>query len=154
MSRRAKAPVGGMVLALVLAGTAAGAAPQQVTMIMREFSYSPSRITVQAGMPVAIKLVNRGKVPHEFMLYDTPKHPLNSTMGHEWVERTNYFHGMKVTATGGRSRMKGPDLFEVAIRPGQSAVLTFTPLRKGSFEFGCLIEGHYESGQRGVLTIK
>ncbi|MDR7537690.1 MAG: cupredoxin domain-containing protein [Armatimonadota bacterium] len=61
-------------LTLALAGDAPAAeAVQRITITMRDFSYSPSKITVQAGTPVEITLVNKGKVAHEFMMYDLPR---------------------------------------------------------------------------------
>jgi uncharacterized cupredoxin-like copper-binding protein len=30
----------------------------------------------------------------------------------------------------------------------------FTPKKTGTFEIGCHVEGHYEAGMKGSLTIK
>lgn len=40
------------------------------------------------------------------------------------------------------------------VDPGKSASVTFTPARKGSYEFVCIIPGHKEAGMKGVLIVK
>ena len=45
-----------------------------------------------------------------------------------------------------------------APKPPKSSVTTtdfkFTPNKKGTFEIGCHVEGHYEAGMKGILTVK
>lgn len=147
------------VVVVVLLGAAqlasGGAAPQRITITMREFSYTPARIVVPAGAPVAITLINKGKLPHEFMIYDRPKSmDMMLEMGHEWVERTNYFRGVRAAVTGGKVRRHMGDFLELKVAAGASATITFTPVKKGTFEYGCMIEDHYEGGQKGVLVVR
>lgn len=47
-----------------------------------------------------------------------------------------------------------PVLYETEVQVGRSAVITFTPKKKGTFEYGCHVEGHYEAGMKGTLTVK
>lgn len=148
-----------MVAALVLAlAAAAGAAPvQKVTLTMRDFGYSPAKITLQSGVPAELRIVNAGKVTHEFMLYGMPKDMasmMGGEAGHEWVEKTNYFQGVQVTTEGGTVKRKAGAFFELRVAAGKSATIRFTPVKKGTFEFGCMIADHYEAGQRGVLVVK
>lgn len=134
-----------------------GASPQKVTITMRDFSYSPSTITLQSGVPAEITLINRGKVAHEFMIYDRPKSMsmmMGGDSGHEWVEKTNYFHKVNVTVTGGRMRRHAGDFMELTVAVGKSATLRFTPTKKGTFEMGCMIQDHYEAGQHGTVIVK
>ena len=145
-------------LALLLLAGAAWAAPvQKVKITMRDFGYTPAKVTLQAGTPAELTIVNGGKVTHEFMLYGRPKDMssmMGGDMGHEWVEKTNYFKGAQVTTSGGKEKRKGGALFELRISAGKTATMTFTPVTKGTFEFGCMIADHYEAGQRGVLVVK
>ncbi len=39
------------------------------------------------------------------------------------------------------------------VSPGQSGEIVWHFNRAGSFEFACLIAGHYEAGMRGTLTV-
>lgn len=146
-----------IAVVVLAAGAASGAAVQKFTITMRDFSYSPAKITLQAGVPAEITLINRGKVPHEFMIYDRPRSMgmmMGGEKGHEWVEKTNYFHMVKVTVAGGKVSRHQGDFMELRVAVGKSATLRFTPMKKGTFEFGCMIAGHYEAGQKGVLTVK
>lgn len=144
--------------AVLVMTTAAGAAPvQKVALTMRDFGYTPAKITLQSGVPAEIKITNSGKVTHEFMLYGMPKDMasmMGGEAGHEWVEKTNYFKGVQVATEGGTVKKKAGTFFELRVAAGKSATIRFTPVKKGTFEFGCMIADHYEAGQRGVLVVK
>lgn len=145
-----------VITLLVLSGVAWGAGVQKVTIIMRDFSYTPSTVTLQSGVPAEVTLVNKGQVAHEWMAYGMPKQgmTMGGETGHEWVERSNYFHMVAVVATGGKVIRQGGDFMELRVDPGKSASVKFTPMKKGTFEMGCMIQGHYEAGQHGVLVVK
>ncbi len=145
-----------LAMLMSLAGAAWGAAPQKVTIVLRDFSYTPAKVTLVAGVPAELTLVNKGKLAHEWMLYDTPKQMgmMGGENGHEWVAKTNYFHMVPVTAAGGKVTRHGGDFMELKVAAGATATVTFTPTKKGTFEMGCMIEDHYEAGQHGVLVVK
>jgi len=144
-------------LVLTLAAVAWAAPVQKVTLTMRDFGYTPAKVTLQSGVPAELTIVNNGKLTHEFMLYGMPKDMasmMGGDMGHEWVEKANYFKGVPVTAEGGKVKQKAGAFFELRVQPGKSAIIRFTPVKKGTFEFSCMIADHYEAGQRGVLVVK
>lgn len=143
---------GAVALVLIVTTATAGAAVQKITIVMREYSYSPSKVTLQVGVPTEITLVNRGKKPHEFMVYDRPMGGM--MMGHDYVQQTNYFRGVPVTVQGGKARSKGGAVYEIEVAAGKTAVVKFTPTRKGTFEMACMIKGHYEEGQVGTLIVR
>ncbi len=145
-----------VITLLAVGGVAWGADVQRVTLIMRDFSYTPAKVTLQSGVPAEITLVNKGKVAHEWMVYGMPKQGMmmGGETGHEWVEQTNFFHMVPVQATNGKVTRHSGDFMEMQVAAGNSATLRFTPTAKGTFEMGCMIEGHYEAGQHGVLTVK
>lgn len=153
MSKALVAVVSVVIAALAVAGAAS---PQTVTIVMRDFSYTPAKVTLQAGVPAEITLVNKGKVAHEWMAYGLPKMGMmmGGESGHEWVEQTNYFHMVPVTAVGGKATHHDGYFMEMRVDPGKSATLKFTPVKKGAFEMGCMIAGHYEAGQHGTLVVK
>lgn len=43
--------------------------------------------------------------------------------------------------------------FHVHAQPGETAVGGFVPEKTGTFEFGCLIPGHYEAGMVGDIEV-
>ncbi|MDR7404112.1 MAG: cupredoxin domain-containing protein, partial [Armatimonadota bacterium] len=76
----------GIALALAAIGPAAGAPKaQKVTVVLNEMSFTPSRVTVTAGTPVELVLVNRGKQKHEFMVYSLPRAGLAGEELEEWA---------------------------------------------------------------------
>lgn len=145
-----------LVTLMSLATVSWGAAAQKVTIVMRDFSYTPAKVTLQVGVPAELTFVNKGKLAHEWMVYDMPKGMgmMGGENGHAWVEKTNYFHMVSVSVTGGKVRRHQGDFMELNVPAGKSATLRFTPQKKGTFEMGCMIENHYEAGQHGVLIVK
>ncbi len=140
---------------LVTMGGAAGAAKREkVTIALTEFKFTPATITLKAGVPVEIVLVNRGKVEHEFLVYETPKGKVSDW--DEWVMPNTYFKDMGEVEGEfpGIGAVAGTSVFEVEVKPGKRAELKFTPTRKGTFEIGCHVAGHYEAGMKGVLVVK
>lgn len=158
--RRGPGVVGVLVAAGVLtAAAAAGAARQVVEVEMWEFRYKPSVVTLRAGVPAELRLVNRGVVEHEFMVYDaTDLHMAGmdpDKMHHELEERS-YFRGLAVQVSG-RAKMverMGRDVVMITLAPGEKVVLRFTPKRRGTFEIGCHLPGHYEAGMKGRVVVR
>lgn len=143
-----------LVLIFSLFGFAAGAAKQKVTITMTDFKFTPATITLQAGVETEIILVNKGKVEHEFMVYTPPKAKVADW--DEWVMPNTYFKDMGEVEGEfeGIGAVAGTSIFEVEVKPGKTVELKFTPTRKGTFEIGCHVEGHYEAGMKGVLIVK
>ena len=46
---------------------------QKLTVTMTDFKFAPKTVTIRAGVPVELTVVNKGNVEHEFMLYVPPK---------------------------------------------------------------------------------
>lgn len=143
-----------LLVFLALGGAAWGASEQKVTVTMTEMSFAPAKVTLKAGTTVEFKLVNKGRVKHEFMVYELPKKSLSAEERHKWAVANSYFKGLVVKVEGGGIEVEGRDIFEVEVGRGKSAEVRFMPVKKGTFEIGCLIEGHYEAGMKGSLTVK
>ncbi len=134
--------------------TAGAAKEQKITIALNEFNFSPAKVTLQAGVPAEIKLVNKGKVEHEFQVYVTPRGKVSDW--DEYAMTNTYFKDMGEVETEfeGIGAVAGTRVFEVKVQPGKEAGLKFTPTRRGIFEMACHTEGHYEAGMKGVLTVK
>ena len=98
--------------------------------------FEPDRVEVKRGEQVKFVLKNTGKVDHEFMLdsvQNNAKHKVameqNPDMEHD-------------DPNGKRLAPSGSD----------EIVWRFT--KAGTFEFACLIPGHYESGMKGTVVVK
>lgn len=146
--------VGLALVGIVSVGALGAPKPQKVTLVLREFSFTPNKATVQAGVPVEITLTNKGAVDHEFLLYDVPKGKPDDmdawAIGHPYFKNT----GEVVVEFPGTGMVAGEVLFETEVLKGKTAMISFTPKKKGAFEFGCMVEGHYAGGMHGILTIR
>lgn len=112
-----------------------------VEIVMKETEdarmlFEPNRLEIKRGEQVKFVLKNHGKVDHEFMLdsvANNAKHKIqmekNPDMEHD-------------DPNGRRLMPHGSD----------EIVWRFT--KAGTFEFACLIPGHYESGMHGTVVVK
>jgi len=134
--------------------TAGAAKEQKITIVLNEFNFNPANVTLRASVPAEIKLVNKGKVEHEFQVYVTPKGKVSDWDEHAMAN--TYFRDMGEVETEfeGTGAVAGTRVFEVKVQPGKEAALKFTPTRKGTFEMACHVAGHYEAGMKGVLVVK
>ena len=155
MNRKLGILVLALALVLLVFSLAAGAEKKQkVTITMKDFSFTPARVTLQAGVPAEIVLVNKGKVEHEFLVYETPKRKVSDW--DEYAMANTYFKNMGEVEGEfeGLGAVAGSSIFEVKVLQGKRAELKFTPNRKGTFEIGCHVQGHYEAGMKAVLVVK
>jgi len=143
--------------ALLVTGAALAAAgaphAQGIILVMREYSFTPKAITLQAGTPVKLVLVNKGNRDHEFQIYPVPKvtpHDWNSyAMAH------TFFRGMGEidVALPGQAEIGTTALFKVHVAPGARVTIWFTPAVKGVFEMASHDPGQYERELRGTVVV-
>ena len=98
--------------------------------------FTPNKIEVKLGETVRLVAVNAGKVLHEIVI-GTPK----ELKAH--AEMMKKHPGMQ---------HEEPDMAHVD--PGQKGHIVWTFNRAGTFEFACLIPGHFEAGMVGRITVK
>jgi uncharacterized cupredoxin-like copper-binding protein len=98
--------------------------------------FEPSQVEIKRGEQVKFVLKNAGKTDHEFMLdsvQNNAKHKVameqNPDMEHD-----------------------DPNGKRLAPNGSNEVVWRFT--KPGTFEFACLIPGHYESGMHGTVVVK
>jgi uncharacterized cupredoxin-like copper-binding protein len=99
-------------------------------------SYSPDRIEVRKGEQIRLVLRNAGDLAHELVL-DTAEN--------------NARHKLEME--------KSPDMAHeepngARLEPKQSAELLWRFTQAGTFEYACLIPGHYAAGMKGVVVVK
>lgn len=98
--------------------------------------YEPNRVQVKKGEQIRFVLENKGVLKHEFTL---------ATMAE------NKKHGALM--------MKFPDMEHddpnaKSVEPGKSSEIVWRFNKSGTFEFACLIPGHYEAGMHGTASVK
>ncbi|KIC27083.1 MULTISPECIES: cupredoxin domain-containing protein [unclassified Leisingera] len=97
--------------------------------------FTPSAMEFKQGETIRIMVVNEGELDHEFVL-DTPER--------------NAMH--KQAMAGGMEQHNTPNA--VTLAPGKRGEVIWNFSNGGTFEFACLIPGHYESGMYGQVTVQ
>lgn len=98
--------------------------------------FEPNRVDVKKGEQVRFVIENKGVLKHEFILaslQDNNKH----------AELMKKF-----------PHMEHDDPNSKSIEPGQKAEILWQFTKAGTFEFACLIPGHYEAGMHGTAAVK
>ncbi len=110
-------------------------AKKTVTIELSEFAFTPKDITLEAGQPYILELVNVGDVKHEFTAED-------------------FFRTVATRKTEtAESEVKVPYFTEIEVFAGKSVELFLIPLIPGTYDLVCEIEGHYEAGMFGTITV-
>ncbi|OGO55787.1 MAG: hypothetical protein A2Z32_10000 [Chloroflexi bacterium RBG_16_69_14] len=110
-------------------------AKETVTIELAEMSFTPKDIVLEAGRPYVLEIVNVGTEKHEFTA--------------EAFMRTVATR----KAETGESEVKVPFFTEIEVFAGRSAELFLIPLIPGVYELVCEIEGHFEQGMFGTITV-
>jgi uncharacterized cupredoxin-like copper-binding protein len=112
---------------------------RMVTVSMKETDdgmvFEPSALTFKAGEAIKIMISNAGELEHEFVM-NTPEEIIeHKTMMERFPE------------------MEHDDPNSVRLDAGASGEIVWTFTNAGSFEFACLIPGHYEAGMHGTILV-
>jgi uncharacterized cupredoxin-like copper-binding protein len=111
-----------------------------VEVTMREadgsMSFAPDRIEVRRGEQIKFALKNAGTQDHEFMLA---------------TKEENVTHG-KLMERFPEMEHDDPNGKRLAPQTSSDIIWKFT--KKGTFEFACLIPGHYQAGMHGLIMVK
>lgn len=112
-----------------------------VHVVMREaegggMSFSPAALAVKQGEQVKFVLRNAGKIEHEFVLDSFEG---NAAHKAEMASNPNMQHSH-------------PN--ERRLDVGKTGELVWRFTKAGTYEFACLIPGHYEAGMKGIVTVK
>ena len=118
-------------------GKTAGAA--SITVTLSEFAFDPNSITVAAGTPVEITLVNDGATGHDFVIEIIPVTDVSAEGGmdeHEMAAEHEEFDLHASVAAGG------------------TGVLRFTPTAPGVYQIFCSVPGHQDAGMVAELIVQ
>lgn len=99
-------------------------------------TYTPNKIDVRKGEQIKFVLKNTGYLAHEFLLdsfENNAKHKLEMAKNPE---------------------MEHDDPNGKRLEPKQAAEILWRFTKAGTFEFACLIPGHYETGMKGTIVVK
>ena len=97
--------------------------------------FSPATWEAQAGEPIRIILVNKGKVDHELVI---------------GTEKEIIAHAKEMANPNTKGHHHAN---EISAKPGQQAELVWTFKKPGQYAMACFEPGHYEAGMKGVINV-
>jgi uncharacterized cupredoxin-like copper-binding protein len=97
--------------------------------------FTPAKWEAQAGEPIRIILVNRGKVDHELVIGS---------------ENEIIAHAKEMTSPGAKGHHHTN---AVSAKPGQQAELVWTFKEPGQYAMACFEPGHYDAGMKGIINV-
>lgn len=114
----------------------ASAARRTITLDMSDnMRFTPERISVKRGETVRLRVANKGQVMHEIVLGTPASLDEHAQM---MLKFPTMEHG---------------EPYMAHVSPGKSGDLVWNFNREGSFDFACLIPGHYQAGMTGTITV-
>lgn len=99
------------------------------------YVFDQKELAFAAGETVRLHIVNKGEEIHEFVMDTAEANAEHKELMAKFPE------------------MEHDDPNAVRLEPGQEAEILWTFGEPGSFEFACLLPGHYEAGMHGPLNI-
>ena len=99
-----------------------------------EMLFAPTSLDIAKGETIRFNIMNKGELEHEFVI-DT----LDGNAEHKEMMA--------------KFDMEHDDPNSVRLDEGGSGEVIWTFSNAGTFEFACLIPGHYESGMHGPITV-
>lgn len=96
--------------------------------------FEPTSLEITKGETIRFNIMNKGELEHEFVI-DTME--------------GNAEHKEAMA----KMDMEHDDPNSVRLDEGKSGEVVWTFTNAGTFEFACLIPGHYESGMHGPITV-
>jgi uncharacterized cupredoxin-like copper-binding protein len=99
-------------------------------------AYTPARLEVRKGEQIKFVLRNVGMVDHEFLIDSSAN---------------NARHKKEMEAN---PEMAHAEPNGARLEPNATAEILWRFTKAGTFEFACLIPGHYETGMKGTFIVK
>ena len=97
--------------------------------------FTPDTLAVKEGETVRFVVRNTGRMLHEMVIGTPEELAKNAAMIAKFPS------------------MEHDEAYMVHVDPGKTGEIVWHFNRAGSFEFACLIAGHFEAGMRGTLTV-
>lgn len=116
---------------------AAGEATRTVEVSMSDtMRFTPENLSVSIGETVRFVVRNEGAVMHEFVI---------------GTRETNDEHAELMLRF---PNMEHDEPYMAHVEPGGTGEIVWTFNRAGTFDFACLIAGHYQAGMVGTITVQ
>lgn len=115
-----------------------GLAPsQEIEISMGDtMRFSPDNLDIKAGDVVRFVVKNEGELQHEFVLGTKDSLAEHAQMMLKFPN------------------MEHEEAYMAHVDPGKEMEIIWQFTKTGSFEFGCLLPGHYQAGMKGTITVE
>lgn len=101
-----------------------------------EMKFDPAVLSVRTGETIRFVVKNPGEILHEMVLGRTEDLKKHAVLMQKFPN------------------MEHSEPYMAHTNEGQTAEIIWTFSKPGTFEFGCLIPGHYESGMKGMIHVE
>jgi len=118
-----------------IAGDAKAAKRSIEVRMLDTMRFSPERIDVRQGETVRFRVRNTGKAMHEFVI---------------GTKKENDEHAALMVKF---PNMEHDEPYMAHVPAGKMGEIVWTFNRPGTFEFACLIAGHYQAGMVGTINV-
>lgn len=118
-----------------IAGTEKAAKRTIAVSMTDDMRFSPATIDVKKGETVKFTLSNKGKVLHEFVI------------------GTKKYLDEHAALMVKFPKMEHDEPYMSHVKPGHADTIIWNFNQAGSFDFACLIAGHYQAGMVGKITV-
>jgi uncharacterized cupredoxin-like copper-binding protein len=98
--------------------------------------FVPDRIDVRLNETVRFRARNSGQVMHEFVIGTRAENEKHAALMLKFPD------------------MEHDEPYMAHVPPGKSGEIVWQFNRAGTFEFACLIAGHYQTGMFGTITVR
>jgi len=98
--------------------------------------FEPAHIDVRLNDTVRFVAHNTGRVLHEFVIGTQPENEQHAALMIQFPD------------------MEHDEPYMAHVPPGRRGEIVWRFNRAGTFEFACLIAGHYQAGMVGTITVK
>ena len=111
-------------------------AQRTITLRMTDdMRFTPNHFSVKQGETVRLRVENKGQIMHEVVLGTTESLQEHADLMLKFPE------------------MEHAEPYMAHVAPAKREDLIWTFNRAGSFDFACLIAGHFQAGMRGTFTV-
>jgi uncharacterized cupredoxin-like copper-binding protein len=113
-----------------------GKVDRTVTVEMKDtMRFLPDSIRVKRGETIRFIVRNNGKVKHEMVLGTIKELKEHAELMRKFPE------------------MEHADPNQVSVEPGRTGELVWQFAKEGTFDFACLVPGHFEAGMVGKIRV-
>ena len=110
---------------------------ETVQVILKEYSFAPSKLTFREGVPYKLRIANEGTAKHYFTAPE-------------------FFKAIatRKVQSNADGEIKAPYFLALEVFPRRSLDLYFVPVKKGKYPLLCTIKGHAEHGMTGSILVE